>query len=411
MWPEKLIRTIVVGPIAVAFCILPRPAHAAHINVAPSLSLETRWDSNIFSASTNEESDTIFRAIPKLTLYIETSQSTAKLSGGVELERYNQHDELNDEAATADIGLSVDKPIRLSPRFSFLPSGGYVETRDTSRRNLLLPEPSPGIPASETVITERRKSKDYHASLQLMYLVSPLVDFSLGGSFSRRDFVGDPTISTGFVGEDSKTVSGDTTLSYRITPRFSSGVFFNTSKNSYERSPSSTTYAGGLKSTYLLTPQSTMEARAGATYLKEDASATSPGNKEWSPYGSLSLQYTRQNFQTTLSGAYEIAGGGSFGRTTRRATIGLTLKNQFSARWGGDISGYFQGNRSTDDPTSVDINSTGGMVDVRYQAMKWASIRLGGDILRQQSKGSEGSDVDRSSVFLLVDLDTMYRLY
>lgn len=405
---EQWVRGILIGTVVTGFCSQARPADAAHINLAPSLSLEERWDSNIFNTSSNEESDTIFRAKPELALLIETSQTIAKLSGGVELERYTQHDELNDATATIDLGLSLDKPIQLSPRFSFLPSAKYVETQDTSRRNLLLPEPSPGIPASETIVTERRKARDYSASLRLMYLLSQRVDVSLGGSISRRDFVGQ---STPFTEEDSKTVSGDTTLSYRITPRFSSGIFMNTSQNRFERSPSSSTYAGGLLSTYLLTHQSTLEVRAGATYLKEDASATSPENKEWSPYGSLSLRYTKQSFQTSLSGAYELAGGGSFGRTTRRATIGLTLKDQFSRRWGWDLSGYFQGNRSNDEPRTEDINSTGGTVQIRYEAMKWASIRLGGEILRQQSKGLEGSDVDRESVFLLVDLGSQYRLY
>lgn len=403
-----VIRFIATGVIVAGFCFFAQPAKAVHINAAPSISLEGRWDSNIFSSSSDEESDFILRARPGVTLFLEAFRTTAKLSGGFEVERYADHDELDDETATTDIGLSVSEPFRLSPRFSFLPSAGYIETRDSSRRNQLLPEPTPGVPATETIVTERTKTKNYRASLRLLYLLTPLVDVSLGGGWSRRDFVG---TALDVDGEDSTTVSGDFSFSYRLTPLISTGVFFNTSRNTFERSPSSRTYAGGLTGTYKLTQYYSLEVRAGASYFKEEAGVSAPENTEWSPYGGLALKYTWQYFQASINGSYEHAGGSSFGGTTRRGTVYLRMTNQFAERWWWDLSGSYQINRSVDEQESEDINTTEGAAGIRYAMSEWASFRLKGEILRQRSDGLSGSDIDRESVFLIMDLSTVYRLF
>ena len=401
-------RRILVPIVLVLSCLLSSPGEAANINVIPSISLEGTWDSNIFNTSTNETSDYIYRARPQLSLILEAFHTSAKISGGFEAERYVDHDELNEVSATNNFDLTVNEPFRFTPNFSLLPSASYVETRDSARRNRLTQTVSPELLPSETVVTARTKVREYRASLHIDYLLSPNVDLGLGGGGTKRQFV-DPV--PGANEEDSQTITGDASVSYRITPRFSSGIFVNTSHNTFDVSPSSTSYTAGLTANYLLTQFYSLNARAGASRLEETAVATGQTDKTWVPYGSLSLTYTWQYFQATLQGTYEIAGAGSFGRATKRGNVAVTLTNQFAERWWWDLSGSYQTNRSTDDPVTEDIVTTDASAGIRYTAVEWASFRLSGNVIRQRSDGIEGDDLDRESVFLGVDLSKVYRLY
>jgi len=378
--------------------------------VEPSVALEEMWDSNIFSTSIDEESDFVFRAKPGLAAYITVFETTVKISGGFEFERYADHSDLDDESAAVNLRLSSTKPLQITRRFSLNPSALLVETRDTSRRNELIAiaEGTPEVVPTETVVTSRLRSRDYGAALRLHYLVGPRTDFSLGGSWSRREFLGDVT---GFDVEDSQSLSGDTELQYRWTRRFSSGIFLGAGRNDFDQSPSSRTYSAGLAATYALTELYSLTGRAGVTYLKEEADASGVENTETSPSGSLSLAYSWKSFRATLLGKYDLSGGGSFGETTRRGTVGLTLENRFTDRWSGNYSVYYQTNRSTREPTVEDISTGRVAASIRYAATKWASFRLSGDILRQRSDGSEGNDVDRESVVLGIDLSNIYPLF
>lgn len=404
-------RTFEVAGVAVLLATaMNAPASAANLRLDPSIALEERWDSNIFNTSSGETSDFIFRARPSLAAVITVFESSATISGGFEFERYADNSELDDETATVNFRLSISEPLRITPRFSLSPSAKLVETLDPTRRNQLVTatEETPEIGPVETVVTARIRSRDYGAALTATYLVTPRIDFSLGGGWFRREFLSDVT---GLDTEDSQTVSGDATLAYRVTPRFSSGVFFNAGRHTFERSPGDRTYAAGLTGTYALTQRYTVTARAGASYLEEDADATGQEDTETSPYGRVSVTYAWQTLRATVMGSYHLAGGGTFGQTTKRGTVGLTLAKEFTARWSGDLSVHYQNNRSSGDPEAVDIDTVQGAAGIRYTATQWAAFRLSGDILRQRSSGLEGDDIDRESVVLGVDLTTSWLLF
>lgn len=382
------------------------PGEAANIKVEPSISLEETWDSNIFSTSTDETSDFIFRARPALTLFIEMYQTTAKITAGFEFERYADNNQLDEEAATNNFNLAFAEPLRITPTFSLKPIASFVETRDSVRRIELTQDPTQELPPSETVVTTRSKQRIYRAGLQITYLVTPNVDFSLGGSGTKREFV-EPVPETDE--EDSESFSGDVSVSYRITQRFSSGLFFNTSQNSFDVNPNSRSYSGGVNMNYLLSPYHTLSWRVGTSYYEADADATGQKTEEWSPYGRLSLAYTWQYFQATLGGSYQVSGVGSFGQATKRGSVNLNLTNQFAERWWWDLSGSYQNNRSFEDQETVDISTMYASAGLRYTATEWASFSLKGNIVRQSSDGIEGNDVDRESVFLGIVLSKLYQ--
>jgi len=268
--------------------------------------------------------------------------------------------------------------------------------------------PTPDIPPSEAVVTERTKTREYRGFVRMTYLLTQRVDLAVGGGATKREFIGDTTgiTTTGISLEDSTSVNGDASIFYAITPRFSSGVFFNAGYNSFEVRPNSRTYATGLTGRYKLTPLHTLTARVGATYLKTSADTTGLETEKWYPYANLAVGYSRKFFTATLRGAYEIMGAGSFGEITKRGSINLTMTNQFAERWWWDLSGLYQNNTSSQEPVTVDVDTFQGNAGIRYAATDWASIYLRGSVTRQRSGGLEGNDLDRESALLGVTFST-----
>lgn len=383
-------------------------AGAANLNATPSLTLGASWDSNIFNTASDEESDYVFRAAPRLSLSLEGPTTRAELTGGIEGEKYADHEELDEATATKSAEFRLT---RTGPRLTITPSARFVETNDVTRRGIFslepAPVPEPGFLPEESVIAERIRSKIYSGALPLSYLLSPKLTLGLGGSAAKREYVENVSGLTG-----SRTVAGNASLIYSFTPRASAGVFFATSYNSYDGFPNSRTYTGGLRGTYRATEHTTVSASGGATLLRESTGVGDEVNEEWSPSGNLSLAYARQDFRAVLSGSYAVSGGGSFGRTTKRGTVSLALSDRLGRSWFWDLAGAWQNNRSTGRQigTKVDIDTASGTAGLRFQAASWASFRLSGNIYRQRSKTSFGQDLDRETALLELILGNTFQL-
>lgn len=381
------------------------PAAAAKFDITPAISLDQVYDSNVFNTDGNEKGDFILRATPALTFSLKMPETTLNLRTSLTSDTYYKYTGFN--STNAAISLAIDAtPIRVTPRFSMVPSAHFVQSQNSFRRNQLVPSGDPLIPPSIGSETANRKSRDFGGALRVSYLVTPNTDFSVGGGFSKLQFLDNVAGNV-----DSRVVTGDATLTYKLTPLLSSGLFFNTAYNTFESGRDSRTISGGLTGTYLFSPALTMSARAGASRAQETGSPGIPDRTTWSPAGSLSLTYAERDFRAALTGSVDQSGGGSFGLTTRRQSVGISIADRFAQEWTADLSGSFQENRSLDAAVSEDLTSASGTAGIGYEAATWATLHLSGTAFRQWSNGAVGTDLTRYSAFLGITLGYTYNIY
>jgi hypothetical protein len=336
--------------------------------------------------------------MPETTLNLRTSLTS---------DTYYKYSELDSTNSAITLALDSQPPIALSPRLSIAPSGHFVQARNSYLRTQLVPTADPLAPPSISSESATQKSRSYGAALRANYLLTERSEFSLGGGFNKLQFLDN---NTGNVG--SRVITGDTTLKYRFTPLFSSGPFLNISYNTFENGTDSRIFAGGLTGAYTFSPAFTVDARAGASHVKETSTSGVPETKETSPYGALTLVYLDNNFRAALSGTIEQAGGGNLGRTTRRETVSLSVSDQFASHWWADLIGIYQVNRSLESDASGDLTSAIFTAGVRHKPLEWLEVHLSGSGLRQSGdNGNLGSDLTRYSAFLGVTLGKTYNIY
>lgn len=406
-----IVRTTLATGMAIFLLFPASGASAAKLDVTPSIALDQVYDSNVFNTNGNEKGDFIFRATPAVTFSLRMPETALNLRTSLTSDTYYKYTELNSTNAAITLALDSQPPIALSPRLSIAPSGHFVQARNSYLRTQQVPTGDPLVPPSIASELATQRSRDYGAALRANYLLTEKTEFSLGGGFSKLQFLDNTAHdnTTGNVG--SRVINGDTSLSYKFTPLFSSGVFFSTSYNTFENGTDSRVFAGGLTGTYRFSPAFTVDARAGASHMKETSRSGVPENTNTSPYGALSLVYFERDFRAALSGTIEQAGGGNLGVTTRRETVSLSVSDQFALRWWADLTGTYQVNRSLEHNASGDLTSAAGTAGVRYQPLEWLNVHLSGSGFRQSGNGTLGSDLTRYSAFLGVTVGNTYNIY
>ncbi|HEX8043952.1 hypothetical protein [Candidatus Deferrimicrobium sp.] len=399
-------RSTLVTLSAVLLLLPVSIASAAKIDITPAISLNQGYDSNVFNTNGNEKGDFLFRATPALTFSLKMPEATLNLRASMNSDTYYKYTDRSNTPSVVTLVLDASPPIALSPRFFVAPSGYFVQSRYSYLRTQQVPSTDPLVPPSIASESTTLKSRDYGAALRATYLLTEKTDFSIGGRFSKLQYLDN---TTGNIG--SRVIGGDTSLSYRFTPLFSSGFFFNTSYNTFENGTESRVFAGGLLGTYRSSPTFAVNARAGASHLKQTFTTGAPETTDTSPYGALSLIYSEQSFSATLSGTYEQAGGGNLGVTTLRETVSLSLSDQFATRWWADLTGTYQVNRPLEANASGDLTSVAGSAGIRHKPLEWMDVHLTGSGFRQSGNGVLGSDLTRYSAFLGVSVGNTYNIY
>src|SRR5512135_3549992 len=204
-------RSTLVTISAVLLLLPASIVSAAKIDITPAISLDQGYDSNVFNTNGNEKGDFLFRATPALTFSLKMPETTLNLRASMTSDTYYKYTELSNTPSSVTLALDAMPPIALSPRFSIAPSAHFVQARNSYLRTQQVPSTDPLAPPSIASESTTQKSRDYGAALRATYLLTEKTDFSIGGGYSKLQFLDN---TTGNIG--SRVISGDTSLSYKF---------------------------------------------------------------------------------------------------------------------------------------------------------------------------------------------------
>ncbi len=387
-----------------ALCLIALPALPARsetLSVRPSVEVSERYDSNVLNAPHGSEiSDAVTRATPKLTATLSMFSTKVSLAGGFDAEYFARHNELDRFNMTSHFDLSPEQPLRITPQFSLLPAARYVESRDAVRRNQLSQTAVPGLAPTETQVTERTGTREYSGSLNGTYRVSPNIDFGLGGGAGRKSFF---NASPALVGSDH--YSANASAEYKMTVNIASGVYGTANYDRFDNKNDVRNFTAGLTGKYVFSPFSLLDARGGATWIRDDM-----GLRMIRPSGSLKYARKSRDFTAALSASVDYAAG-SFGTETRREDVSLRFSDRFSTDWSWETSGVWQTNRSLTAPFNEDLMSIQCSAGVHYRVTEYARLKLTGEYFRQWNRGGLGDDFYRESALVGFDVGSNFPIF
>jgi hypothetical protein len=225
------------------------------------------------------------------------------------------------------------------------------------------------------------------------YAASELMDLGFGIGASRRSYL---DAGPSFIG--AKNYSSNASVDYKWTPTFTTGGYGTASYDEFDNQNDVRNFSAGLSGRYLFSPASSVNARLGITWVRDDN-----GIRESNPSGRIEYAYSSGTLAAFLSGSIDYASG-SFGNETRREELALRASDRISANWSVDASGVWQANRSLKAPFLEDLMSVQAIVGAHYALTEYARLNLSGELFRQWNRGGLGTDLYRNSIFLGIDV-------
>jgi hypothetical protein len=385
------------------FPLLIQGVEAADYRVTPSIRLGQGWDSNIFGTSSNEVSDFYSSVTPDLAFSAASPDLSMQLRGSVEGRWYFDHPDVSSAGYSKNVRLtSAWKP---TARFSMSPEAYYLETLDSTARSFLVPV-DPTVPPLGIANYGLQKSRDFGASIGLLYQVSPLVETAgtvYGSAHQLPDQSGNAS--------DSHTLGADLSIRYKISQSTTAGVYGNGSKEFFKDTPDTQVFGAGLLAGHQISPAFRIDGRVGISFARQTASDNNNSDQNnSSPTGSVAISYADNTFQASLYGNYGYSGTSGAGQSTRQGTIGINLADQFAQRWSWSLGANYQVSRTVFGNTSGDVKTANGTGSIRYAPWEWGTFDLTGNATKQQSDVANG-DLTRYSVALGFTLANTYTAF
>ncbi len=392
--------TVAAVMAALALCAA-RDARAAVLDAIGSLTVEGEWDSNVFNSPAPEKSDFLLRARPALTFALHTLGTTLHLQGSVTAEEHEKYHDLNKIAAAKVFNLYPTDPIPLTVNLRVRPAGYFVETTDFRPRVFadVVPATAGQLPGEEVDLTnagDRATTREYAGSLEVNYTVGAKLKADFRGSALRHTL-----LNVSPSPRDFRVYTARGNAFWSWTPRLQVGPQMRYTRTEYDEGVMVQVYQGSLAARYLLREGQTVEARAGAAHSRQN---TEPPVQATSPYGFLSLDSTWQGLHALVSGEYGIEHSGIVRASVKRFFGRILLEKGFTARTTGEFVGGYQRNWLGEPavPETTTVYTASGTL--RYLLYRWASLRLAGTYLYQQSSLPETRDLRRAEAILGIDL-------
>jgi len=375
--------------------LLLKGAEAAEFRVNPTIRLGQGWDSNIFGTSGNEVSDFYATVTPELVFTLSNPTLSMQLLVGDEGRWYYDNPDVSTAGYSKYLHLTaIDNGWKPTARVSVFPGAYFLETRDPTARAFLIPA-DPTVPTPSVPTYGLQKSRDYGASIRLVYQATAVVSTEAmvyGAAHQLPDQPG------GLY--DSKTLGADVSARYTISERSYAGAYVNGSKEYFHETPDSRVFGAGLLGGHQISPAFRIDGRLGIAFARQPATATD--NSEHTvndPAGTITLAYTDNTFMATMYATVGYSGLSGVGEVTRDGTVGFTLADQFAQFWSWTLGGSYTISRTVFAVTSSDTKTLNGTGSIRYAPWEWGAFDLTGNSNRQQSDVS-GGDLNRYTVVL-----------
>lgn len=365
-------------PVVVGALLLgnPDPADAqGRWTFTPSLTLEERYDDNVFGTAQDRQSDFITRLTPGLALSYEgdTVRLGASLSATGEL--YADNSDLDNFGENRNAAFTLG--YRPNERFTLALAGQYARTNDPSS---FVTGPVPvtaplGAPFVPTVELARQETSQYSLTATGEYRLDPRWTARAGYAFALVDEKN---------GTDSRSHTGSAGTSYELTR--SDQLLLDARVTYFDATESDTSVTGLLGWARQWTPDLRTSLAAGPRVTDE----------EWRGAAEASLGYQpARDWSATL--AYSLGTGLAVGEdgaqnvSALSAGVGYQATRELRFAVGGSWTRTWAlGN----DPDEGASNTYGAGASASYQFTTWLSATLAyqlsyerlaqGDAIRQQ---------------------------
>lgn len=383
-------------------------ADGVRTDLIPTLRLEERYQSNVYSDSDDEVGSFGTRVAPGLALrFTAPDEVKLQFTGTYERTWYHASDARDAGDSTWDLRVESSGAWKFTPSFAVRPSAYYLRTPDSYRRVQLLPSGDPTLPPVSIVNYRSEQTDEFGGGLGFEYTPSPNWNIGIRGTYSRKEFPSDNVSGL----TDTSQYGGGLSILYAVSPRTRLGVVSSVNHDTYEFGESTDSYFAGVRFMYDFTPVLQFDMSMGASMIRRTQEANNEDREETSPSGSFGLTYLAPATTAKLYGSIVYTGNTGYGEATRQYTAGLSVTNQLSTLWSWGLNGVYQNNESVFTEDSVLIDSVMGRARVSYRPLEWLMIEGHLSTEWQDAGGQRGDSITSHEAVLSFTIGKPVNLY
>jgi hypothetical protein len=170
-------------------------------------------------------------------------------------------------------------------------------------------------------------------------------------------------------------------------------------------------FSAGIPFGYQFSPFFRVDLNLGASRVLQEGGGGVTDLKDVSPSGSMSISYAPAPFTANIFGSIGYSGASGYGGMTRQGIIGVALSDQLSTNWYWNLVGRYSLEKSVFVADALNLSTVYARTGVRYAPLRWASVDLAGEYLRQWSDGALGIPMTEYTALLGITVYNTYKIF